>query len=163
MSVPSIQEHLHRGVKVWKTGSGKRTTARNQLLADRHQTLAPNYQPGQKVWLSSKDLPIRSDSRKLCPRYIGPYKIDKIINPSAVRLKLPPSLKIHPVFHVSLLKLVESSPLSPPAAFPLPSLLIDDQPAFAVRRLLDVRCRGRGFQYLVDWEGYRPEDRSWVS
>lgn len=42
---------------------------------------------------------------------IGPFEIEKIINPSAIRPKLPDSLKIHPMFHISLLKPVSSSPL----------------------------------------------------
>lgn len=64
----------------------------------------PNYQVGQQVWLSSRDLPLKTESLKLTPRYIGPYPVDKIINPSAVHLSLPASLNVHPVFHVSLLK-----------------------------------------------------------
>ncbi|KAL0154228.1 hypothetical protein M9458_050482 [Cirrhinus mrigala] len=65
---------------------------------------APAYQPGDQVWLSTRDLRLRLLCRKLCPRYICPFKILRQINDVTFQLQLPARYRIHPTFHVSLLK-----------------------------------------------------------
>ena len=164
VTVPSAHALVRRCQRIW-------TAARNTLLrsgermktaADRRRRPAPPYHPGQKVWLSTRDLPLHVASKKLAPRFVGPYSVSKVIGPSAVRLRLPRSLRVHPTFHVSRVKPVKESSMVPATPPPPPPRVVDGGPVYTVKSLLAVRNRGRGRQFLVDWEGYGPEERSWV-
>jgi len=68
------------------------------------------FSEGDNVYLSTKNLKLpKGKSRKLVPKYIGPYKIAKeLVMGTTYRLELPAELKargIHNAFHASLLRI----------------------------------------------------------
>jgi len=71
---------------------------------DRKRGEANNYKVGDLVMLSTKDLKYQMVGRrteKLMERFMGPYKVKKIVPSNAVELELPDTIKIHPVVNVS--------------------------------------------------------------
>lgn len=107
------------------------SVGRFNTQANRHQTPALLYQVGQRVWLSFQDLPLWMEYRKLASRFVGPFTIQGVVSPTAVRLWLLRTMKVHPTFHISK---VHKSPLVP--ASPPPPHLIDGGLSFTVRRLI---------------------------
>ena len=71
---------------------------------DRKRGEVNKYKVGDLVMLSTKDLKYQIASRrteKLMERFIGPYRIKKIVLSNTVELELPSTVKIHSVVNVS--------------------------------------------------------------
>jgi hypothetical protein len=132
---------------------------------------------GQSVLLSSEHLQLKDKDRtkKLMGKFIGPFKVKRIVSPVAYELDLPSTMRIHPVFHVSKLKPLKSSserdfPGRPSAesSRPPPELINEDgDEEWEVERIVKERIVKRGrngtgrIEYLVKWLGYPEWEMTW--
>jgi len=71
---------------------------------DRKRGEVDEYKVGDLVMLSTKNLKYQMIGRrteKLTERFVGPYKIKKIVSMNMVELELPSTIRIHPVVNIS--------------------------------------------------------------
>lgn len=76
----------------------------------------------------------------------------------AFELVLPKNLKIHPVFHVSLLKLTVPNPFPNRDPEKPSPLLIEGNKEYEVEAVLDCKTKNGQTQFLIKWKGYGPEE-----
>ena len=125
--------------------------------------ISHSFSVGDEVLLSTKNISLKGlGVRKLLPKWVGPFKVSKQVGKVAYKLDLPSNMKIHPVFHVSLLKPYHPSGRTQP---PPPAVWVDDEPEYEVEHILSHRVvkrgRNRKYEYLIKWTGYGPEHNSW--
>ena len=71
---------------------------------DRKGEEVNKYKVGDLVLLSTKNLKYQMVGRrteKLTERFVGPYKIKKVISLNALELELPSTVRIHLVLNIS--------------------------------------------------------------
>ena len=129
------------------------TTNQAKAYADASR-LAETFEVGNEVVLAMRHLHVNEHLPvKLKCRWIGPFSIAKVISPVAYRLDLPPTWRIHLVFHVSNLKRFHRSEESERVERPPSPIVVDGEEEFEVEAIL--RHKGTSAQrlYQVLWKG----------
>jgi len=119
--------------------------------ADRKRAEVNEYKVGDLVILSTKDLKyqmIKRRTEKLTERFVGPYKIKKIVSTNAVELELLATIKIYPVVNVSRIQRYVGQVEGQRKEQPAP-VIIEGEQEWEVERILNKQwIRGKD-KYLV--------------
>lgn len=165
-----LPDVFDRSIKsIWKSMEVARNNIRRsqekqkKRIDEKHQVM--EFEEGDLVYLSTVNL---SDNqmpavpRKLWPKFIGPFQIERKVSSHAYKLLLPEEFKIHNTFNVNLLK-----PYVPPANLsadvsPL-TFLLQNLAEPPVESIVDRRGYGLSRQYLVKWKNQHEAHNTWVT
>jgi hypothetical protein len=163
--IKSLRSDLERAQR-----SIQQAQHRQARYADQHRREV-EFKVGDQVLLSTEHLKLLGAERrtpKLTFKYLGPFKIKRVVNNNAYELDLPPQLRIHPVLNISRLKLYHEGASSRSRAQPRgeerppPEVTQEDgAEIYEVEEILAKRGRGARLRYLVKWRGYPQWEATW--
>jgi hypothetical protein len=127
-------------------------------------SLSHTFYKDDLVLLEATNLQTMHPKVKLAPRHYGPFKVIWA-SPTNCKLDLPSTMRIHPVFHNSLLKLyTETKEHGPNYARPPPEIVEGEEGHYEIELILASRPtrNQKSMQYLVKWTGYPDSENSWI-
>ncbi|MBW0481513.1 hypothetical protein O181_021228 [Austropuccinia psidii MF-1] len=143
IKIQSVQHNVKRELEV--------SINRFKRHADKSIASPPVFNPGDMVWLSSKNIKSTRPTKKLSERWLGPFPILKQVSTHAYHLKLPSQWKsIHPVLHISLLEPVKTSTIPNRHQEPPPPIIIEEEEELEVSQILDSKLKRGKSWYLVE-------------
>ena len=129
-----------------------------QTQVNQHRKEAPDFQIGDKVYLSTRNLRIKKGlTKKLDQTRIGPFQIKDSKGRNAFELELPADARIHPVFNVQLLE-----PANPDT--PVQTTMQHEsyeETEFEVERIVNHRKILGNTELLIKWKGYPESENTW--
>ena len=156
-------EFVERMKKVHKEAEAAlgKTQEEIKRYVDRGRKETEKWKKGDRVLLSTKDLVFKErPSKKLMERYVRPYVIEGVVSSNAVKLRLPSSMRIHPVVNISQIvrykeqvkgqkkeegKLVE----------------VEGVEEWEVEKILNKKKMRGVVKYLIWWKGFTAEEDTW--
>jgi hypothetical protein len=165
-AVNEMLTQMHLAINNAKTSLAQAQQRQQQYANESRREIVFNV--GDEVLLSTANLRNMNSAPKLYPKFIGPYKIKRVVSSVAYELDLPSSMRIHHTFHVSKLKvfnkdnhdLFEREQVIRPAPD-----IINEYEEFEVDQIINKRVSGsrsrQKISYLVLWKGYPRWEATW--
>jgi hypothetical protein len=143
--------------------AAQRQRVRNALLTRPHE-----YAVGDEVLLSTKNMTLRLPSRKLSPKFVGPFRVIALRGNNAVKIKPTGRFKaLHDIVNVEYLRPYNARSENvgpPPHHLSVKPVAVEPLGEwYEIAEILDHRGRaGLTQQCLVRWEGFDASHDSWV-
>ena len=119
------------------------------------------WKVGDRVWLEATNLWIPYPSWKLAPKRHSPFEIAQVLSSLIYHLRLPPTWKIHDVFHATLLSPYRQTEAHGPSFSQPPPDVIDSEEEYEVDHIVSHKSSLGRLRYLTAWKGYPSSKNTW--
>ena len=132
---PAMEERMNALLRNREEALASHELARSRIADRRKSTFTP-FKKGDKVWLDSRNLKM-TYHKKMKPKREGPFSITEVLGPVTYRLRLPPSWRIHDVFHATLLRPYKENEVYGKNFTEPPPELIEGEEVYEVESILN--------------------------
>lgn len=136
----------------------KHVQYRMKQYYDKKRIEGPTFEEGEMVLLSTKNLTTNRPSKKLDYKFIGPFPVKKKISESNYELDLPREIRVHPVFHVSLLETTQGNVMVRAGQ---DKLEVESPEEYEPEKIIKHRVRDNKNWYLIKWKNYPNSENTW--
>jgi len=160
----SVDEHVQYLEQVCKGVTAALHLTAQEMRSGGPAKLLHTFHKDGLVLLEATNLQTTHPKAKLAPHRYGPFKVIWA-SPTNCKLKLPPQMRIHPVFHNSLLKpYMETTTHGPNFTHPPPEIVGEEEGYYKIKKILQSHPmrNHKSTQYLVHWKGYTEADHTWI-
>jgi len=121
----------------------------------------PKFKVGDKVYLVTNHMVMDEGSKKLSDLRTGLFPVTEITGEGTYRLKLPPHMKVHLVFNVTLLTKAEEDLILGRAPMEPAPIIIKGHQEYKVESIINSNFLGKHLQYKVTYTRYGKEHNEW--
>src|SRR6266850_2392390 len=159
-TLPTIKDQLDKITELRSAAQEAMHRDQDRIIKDRRHK---PYKVDNQVWLEGTNLKLPYEMAKLSPKRYGPFRVTTKISNTSYQLDLPPTWKIHPIFHATLLTLYKETKAHGPNFLELPPDIIEGEPEWEAEKILAERKYRNRRQYLIQWKNYLPAHDSWTN
>ena len=161
--VESATEFVQRMKKVHEEAEValRKTQEEMKRYTDRGRKETEEWKKGDRVLLSTKDLVFKErPSKKLMEKYVGLYAIEEVVLSNAAKLKLPSSMRIHPVVNISRIVCYKEQ-VKGQKKEEGKLIEVEGVEEWEIEKILNKRKIRGVVKYLIRWKGFMAERDTW--
>ena len=135
--------------------------ALQEYHTNKEWTLTYDFKPGDKIYLNTQNLKTQQFLKKLDWKFTEWLMIKQKMSSYIYKLELSSEMRVHSIFHISLLQLLKNDLIGRQVLLPQPTIVENKEDLYFIDSIDNMKwnMQAAWFELLIKWKEY--EQQTW--